>query len=256
MENLKSFPWYDSQWHSARVRARKWLQSRSQEEVQAFDLMLESFQTPRQFQPIVLKSLLSASELELYGQEARKIKKEDFIQNEKSYFGRDLLRHHSFFSEMQKELLPMMEEKVGEALEVSYNFLSLYGGDAICPIHMDSVEAKWTLDICFEQSRPWPLYFSEIQDWPNEFESFNEGWEERLKKSVSFKKVLLEPGDAVIFSGSSQWHYRDQIMSSEDYCRLIFFHYLPKGMALYRHPKIWAMHMGIPELESVAGGRS
>ena len=51
---------------------------------------------------------------------------------------------------------------VGEAVEASYNFLSLYAGAASCAVHMDAPSAKWTLDICIDQSRLWTIEVSDV----------------------------------------------------------------------------------------------
>ena len=31
---------------------------------------------------------------------------------------------------------------------------------------MDAPDAKWTLDLCNEQSDAWPIHFSRIMPWP------------------------------------------------------------------------------------------
>ncbi len=36
--------------------------------------------------------------------------------------------------------------------------------------HMDAPDAMWTLDICLEQSEPWPISFSQPVDWPENFQ--------------------------------------------------------------------------------------
>ena len=145
---------------------------------------------------------------------------------------------------------------VGEPVEPAYSFLSLYGNLGVCPLHIDSPEAKWTLDLCVGQSSPWPIYFSQVCPWPELAPDISPGsdWEEQIKRSPSlrFTSCTLEPGQAVVFSGSSQWHYRDAIPDGpgRKFAELLFFHFVPKGSAELRRPENWARLFGVRELRS------
>ena len=144
---------------------------------------------------------------------------------------------------------------VGEPVEASYNFLSLYTSRGECAVHMDAPEAKYTLDLCVDQGAPWPIYFSKVQPWPEPLTEVwrNVEWENNIKRSSvqEFIPYSLEPGQAVIFSGSSQWHYRNPIpvTGEKRFCTLLFFHFIPKGTAELIKPGNWARLFGIPELK-------
>ena len=123
---------------------------------------------------------------------------------------------------------------------------------------MDAPRAKWTLDLCVDQGAPWPIYLSEVQPWPDSVaEAYRkEGWENNIKqtRSLKFTPYTMQPGQAVIFSGSSQWHYRDPMpkASGKQFCTLLFFHYIPKGAAELVRAKNWARLFGIPELSGLS----
>ena len=78
------------------------------------------------------------------------------------------------------------------------------------------------------------------------------GWEQAIKESpaLHFTPHTLQPGEAVVFSGSSQWHYRDAIpdTGTGQFCDLLFFHFIPKGSAELVKPENWARIFGIPGL--------
>jgi hypothetical protein len=120
---------------------------------------------------------------------------------------------------------------------------------------MDAPTAKWTLDVCIEQSDIWPIHFSQIVPWPEDFAYKGEDWKAHVKRSpdLKFTPYCLRPNEAVLFSGSSQWHYRDSLKSvaSAGFCNLLFLHYLPEGMREIVKPKNWPSIFGLPELEAV-----
>jgi len=72
--------------------------------------------------------------------------------------------------------------------------------------------------------------------------------------ALHYTPALLNPGDAVLFSGSSQWHYRDGLQQAAQqsigrtFCDLLFFHFIPKGTMRLINPNEWADLFGIPEL--------
>lgn len=147
-----------------------------------------------------------------------------------------------------------MSDLVGEPVEACYNFLSLYGSDGSCAIHMDAPSAKWTLDICIDQSKPWPIHFSELVPWPENWQAPVGGdWQEAIKSSHQFESHAMQAGEAIAFAGSSQWHYRNPMenASDDDFCTLLFFHFIPAGTSHFVYPRQWAEYFDIPELTEV-----
>ena len=120
---------------------------------------------------------------------------------------------------------------------------------------MDSPEAKYTLDLCLRQSQEWPIYLSQPVPWPEPDgpQWPRENWEQKIKTSpaLKFTPHILQPGKALIFSGSSQWHYREALPRTAplQFCDLLFFHYIPRGTAELVKPRNWARLFGVPELE-------
>jgi len=142
---------------------------------------------------------------------------------------------------------------VGEEVEPCYNFFSMYWAMGICPVHMDAPQAKWTVDICIDQSDIWPIHFSRILPWPEPKDSYPDDWQAQIKSdpTLGFQSFELHPGNAIIFSGSSQYHYRDRIKNEagKGFCNLIFLHYVPKGTNVFTDPENWAEYFGVPELK-------
>jgi len=73
--------------------------------------------------------------------------------------------------------------------------------------------------------------------------------------AIEFTSYCHQPGDGLLFSGSSQWHYRNRIpvRAKQNYSHLLFFHYFPKGMLELTQPERWPAIFDLPELAAHVG---
>jgi hypothetical protein len=256
--NSRLYPWYDSGWLSTYEEAKKIIRDVRPEALQSFVDAFRILHTPRDFKVKFFEHPFDAATLAEIRNVTASLRPSDLELHEAARFGRFVVHDHPFFTELQQRTVPWVSEAVGEAVEAKYNFLSLYTTKGVCAVHMDAPEAKWTLDLCIDQAAPWPIFFSEVQPWPDSVADAwrNEGWENNIKqsRSLDFASYTLLPGQAVIFSGSSQWHYRDPmpVASGKQYCTLLFFHFIPKGTAELVRAKNWARLFGIPELAGLS----
>ncbi len=253
-----SYPWYDSIWLSQFTHARHIVSTVAPSKLAAFDGAFDVLHTRQDFEVQRLDSVFGDDTFDEILRVAASLSLNELEAHETQSFGRFVVHDHPFFTQLQQQLVPLVSEAAGEPVEPNYNFLSRYGSTGICQVHMDAPEAKWTLDVCLRQSEPWPIHFSQIQPWPHsEADGYPDAWEDRIKDSpdAEFTSYALEPGQAVLFSGSSQWHYRDKMPqggSKAPFCDLLFFHFIPAGTAALLKPANWAEMFGIPELEQVA----
>jgi hypothetical protein len=258
--NSRLYPWYDSVWLTKYEEAKAILRSERPDALQAFVDAFRISHTRPDFKVKFLEQPFDGATLAEIRRVTASLRPTDLELHEARQFGRFVVHDHPFFTELQQRTVPWVSEVVGDAVETSYNFLSLYTSKGVCAVHMDAPRAKWTLDLCIDQGAAWPIYLSEVQPWPDPLaeEWRREGWENRIKQSASleFTPYTLEPGQAVIFSGSSQWHYRDPMpkASGKQFCTLLFLHYIPKGAAELIRPNTWARLFGIPELSGLSDG--
>ena len=249
-----AYPWYDSHWLAEYSRCKAVIQQTRPAALPDFVKALSVFQTRPDFQVTALQRVFDEGELREIERQVAAIQPNDVELHEARMFGRFVVHNHPAFAELQRHTVPLISEVVGEEVEASYNFLSLYGGLGVCPPHLDAPNAKWTLDLCVNQSGPWPLYISQVQSWllSGAGRWPDVDWEQAIKESpaLHFTAHTLHPGEAVVFSGSSQWHYRNAIPETgkSQFCDLLFFHYIPKGSGELVKPKNWARIFGIPEL--------
>lgn len=167
---------------------------------------------------------------------------------ENATFGRDVLWNDPVLNALQEQIRPRVEQLVGQPLDAGYTFLSRYFGSGVCAPHLDHPNSMFTLDYCIDQSDEWPIHFSQLVDWPSP-EQARAIDLDRVKDdpALTFTAYNLQPGQAVIFNGSAQWHYRDPITPG-GFCNLLFFHYVPQGCADLAEPRRWDVHFAIPEL--------
>jgi len=252
-----AYPWYDSIWLEEYTKARAVISNIKPDALASFEAAFQIFQTRSDFLEKVFDRVFDEKTLDEIKRVVKSILPSEVEMREAKSFKRFVVHDNPYFTELQRQLTPLVSTAAGEPLELSYNFLSLYSNMGVCPVHLDSPQAKWTLDLCIEQSVSWPIYFSRPQVW-SEIASRNwtdEKWEEAIKNSPSagFNSYSLEPGQAILFSGSSQWHYRDPMPKSDgrSSCDLLFFHFIPQGTSELVNPRNWAKLFDIPELASV-----
>jgi hypothetical protein len=255
MDQKYKFPWYDGFWLGCYYGALDIIDEFAPEKRAQFVAEIDRFRTSKNFDVKHMDNFLDDETIAHVRQMIEDIKKEELEKHEVMSFGRLVVHDMDFFTKLSKRLAPKIGALVGEEVEPCYNFLSLYSNIGICPMHMDTPQAKWTVDICIDQSFEWPIYFSPVLDWPTPDGDFSKGWEDRMLSddTLPFSKNTLQPGNAIIFAGSSQFHYRDRIFrgKSDDFCNLVFFHYVPKGTLELVEPRNWASIFDIPQLSAI-----
>jgi len=247
------YPWYDSQWMMAYTYACRVIEERWPDRLAEFQEALAPLRTSADFTTTRFASVFDEATLDELCAAVDALRRLDVKSYEKPKFGRFIVHDHPLVTSLQNEVVELVSDAAGERVEACYNFISLYRAGGICEVHMDTPEAKWTLDLCLRQSDAWPIHISQVVDWPVERTMRPEqDWEAEIKATpgLEFESYALEPGEAVQFSGSSQWHYRDLQPggSSRKFCDLVFFHFVPAGMGELVHPANWADLFGLPDL--------
>lgn len=243
-----SVGWYDSHFVRRFEVAKHYLARVRPDTLEAFVRGFDALLPPPGFAPVVVDDLFDTATRDQIRQTARSIPEAMLKRDELAEFGRHIVHDFPWFIELQQQLLPRISALVGREMVAGYNFLSLYGGAGKCDPHMDEPGSMFTLDYCLDQSHDWPIWFSKVTDWPT-VESMHD-WDPLVVKADSaleWQPFVLQPGQALLFNGSSQWHYRD-VIAPGGFCNLLFFHYYPAGCSNLVWPILWARHFGIPEL--------
>lgn len=241
---------YDAYWLSDYYSAIAFLTEHQPAKLVEFEKAIAIFKVNQEFKEVLIPDFFDHRLLNDALAVAHSLSLDDLEDHELFEFGRHVRHNHPFFTSLQAALTEKVSDYVGETVEPCYNFLSFYNDLGICEPHMDAPVAKWTVDICLEQSGPWGLFVSGVEAWPDA-NAINSGYDtQAIKAEFDFSEYTLRPGDGVIFGGSSQWHYRNKIprVHEKNFCTLIFLHYIPAGTAELVEPKNWPALLGVPEL--------
>jgi hypothetical protein len=247
------YPWYDSLWLMRYARAKAIVAAERPDRLASFVDAFRILHTRPNFTPRLLHAPFEADVLDEIRRVAGALRPAELELHEARTFRRFLVHDHPSFTQLQERATALIEEVVGEPVDASYNFLSLYTSTGVCPVHMDAPDAKWTLDLCVDQPVQWPIYLSDVRAWPEpEGHDWRGGdWERRIKSSERFTRYDLRPGQALVFSGSSQFHYRDPLPPGRDSgvgSTMLFLHFIPRGAAEIVRPENWARLFDMREL--------
>lgn len=250
-----AFAWYDSIWLRRYFDARAMIQRVKPLRLREFDAAMAIFRTDPAYEVKYVKDFLDSAALKGARETIAAIPRDSLELHEMQKFGRLVVHDWPPFTHMQHNIVDLVSDLAGERVEPCYNFLSLYSRRGVCEPHLDTPAAKWTFDLCIDQSEPWPISFTSIIDWPETGDALIKDWL-AVKDGSSAHAVnalSLMPGDALLFSGASQWHWRDPIPPStgRSFCDLLFFHFIPEGTSELVQPRNWARLFDIPELATI-----
>jgi hypothetical protein len=164
MSNTNQPKWYDSIWLGQYFAAQDILRREAPDRLEEFEQAMEIFRCPPDYEVKFARGLLDAVRLEEARAVVRSIPRDKYEMDELQQFGRFVVHDWPEFNKMQERLVDVVSEMAGEPVEPSYNFLSLYTHRGVCEPHLDAPIAKWTLDVCLDQSEPWPIMISQVMD--------------------------------------------------------------------------------------------
>lgn len=128
------------------------------------------------------------------------------VREERKVFFRKEVHSHAIFKALHFHMIDRANEIFREAVKPSYCFVAMYDDErSICPLHTDRPQCKFTIDVCLDHGEPWELF---VNDQP----------------------YVLNPGDAVCYSGTDHPHYRNKIKPG-NFCDLAFFHFVPENFS-------------------------
>jgi hypothetical protein len=185
------------------------------------------------FKPFLIKNYIPANMLVMFQAHVEELKKDGSTLRSDNFFKRLATNNDPKFSMFQhKFVAPSLVNRFEWPLVSSYNLLSCYlPGQGECPVHIDRPECFVTVDVCLNQLKPWPLYINSSRNfWSNGIDThFMKDSEERERIKQTSEEFIMEPGDALCYSGTNHAHWRNRI-ENDNFCDLVFFHFVAKSV--------------------------
>lgn len=250
IREVGSLGWYDEHFLRRLEVAKHYLGKVRPDALSAFTECFAPLIPAEDFREIALDDVFDAATHAAIREASRtaEVRMTRQLEDENATFGRNVVWNEPFYLELQEQLRPRLEGVLGRPLVSSYNFLSLYGPEGKCEPHLDHPNAMFTFDYCIDQDEVWPIYVSRTVAWPDaDFAKSFDPAALKADQGMAFREHLLRPNNALVFNGSSQWHYREPKASGQ-FCNLLFFHYYPAGCEDLVMPVRWADCTGIAEL--------
>lgn len=118
--------------------------------------------------------------------------------------------------------LPRMEEETGKKLFPTYAYARLYkkGEELLCHMDRESCEHSATITLGFDNA-VWPIFVGD-QGMVGDLKILGEDGKNYYAKNVDI--VRMEVGDAIIYKGREQPHWRDEFLG--EWQAQVFLHYV------------------------------
>lgn len=178
--------------------------------------------------PFLIKNFFDATELMPIQRYLQRLKESQNMAQDSKLFNRlcaiddplSMKLHHTHAWEVARRVFP-------EELKPSYSFISLYEKEGVCPLHIDRPQCYYTIDVCINQAKPWPLYVNSQEKFLSYPIYLERQYETALVDEVkaTSTEFLMNPGDAICYSGTHHPHWRNPI-DADNFCDLIFFHFV------------------------------
>lgn len=251
---LDQFDWYDSVLRNRIRFASRFLAIVRPDQVGRFVAEMDRLRTDPGFTARKFPRFLEQDRFEQLRRDAAPyLKAPDREDKVAEPFGLGKFINMAPFNDLLFGLTDWVGQQVGEPVSPRFTQLTTYQGKLDLPLHLDSPDSKWVLGICLDHNFDWPIAVSKVVDWPDSA-SRGHGFDAAIKAdpSLEFREFLLEPNEAVLFSASGQWHYRNRIAANPSgYYHMLHLQYVPEGCNVLVEPGRWAQHFGIEELETL-----
>ena len=142
---------------------------------------------------------------------------------------------------LQKEI----EKIINIKLIPTYNYSRKYFRNSVLYAHRDRPSCEISATICIDQDtdnkKPWPIWLKNDKNYASQTYAgayeISQKLDDDIRKQSGCKKILMEPGDVLIYQGINVLHWRDQLEGN--FSKNVFIHYVNKNGPLYKdHPEL------------------
>jgi len=153
---------------------------------------------------IHLPQFISADRAKAIALEFKQYAKEYVLPGDEQAPNSSSAYNHVAFAELLCEKSPHVAQLIGEGVFPTYAYGRVYRKGDDLKVHKDRDACEISVTITLEQSSPWPIYIR--------------------KPDGEVAKLVLNPGDAMIYLGCDAEHWRD-VLQEEEHVQ-VFLHYV------------------------------
>lgn len=161
---------------------------------------------------LILRKLIPPLQIGALRQYIRQLKAEGyfFLKEDKQVKLRDYIYNDPLMSFFHIQLTRYLNTFLPEQVQPSFTFLCYYNPGSILDRHTDREQCAWNVSLCVDMAPEYPL----DHVWPIYIEANNKD-----------HKVMLELGDAVLYRGTENDHWRNALPES-DQVSMALFHFV------------------------------
>lgn len=183
---------------------------------------------------VFLKDFVNKDDCKKLAEELKKLVSENKTEKDVQCPSSQAIYGAVCFDTILNELLPYVELHSGKKLYPTYSYARLYAPGEILKNHRDreSCEISVSLTLDFEGT-PWPIYMG------------------NKKNKSNPSKIVMKPGDAVLYKGREKWHWREKYEGK--WQAQVFLHYVDKDgpYADFRYDKRKSLNLSTQSEELV-----
>ena len=157
--------------------------------------------------PRVLDPIATAG----YRDYVRQLANTERLRSDSAYPGRRTAYRDRLCEFLHTQLIHTVESVLEQPILASYSYFCEYLPGAVLERHRDRPQCKWNISLVLDadpetpRTAAWPLFI----------------------ETDEVHEVRLAPGDAVLYSGTDHWHWRDA-QPTGCRTRIAFLHFVPK----------------------------
>ena len=166
---------------------------------------------------VVLRGLISASELDPFTSYVRALRTEGYLQRGDEQVAQRWVRHNDpVMRALHTSLVPLISGITSVAFGPcvnSYSYLATYLQGASLPRHVDRPQCRWNMSLVLghrggeRSDAPWPIF---------------------VETPEGAQEICLQPGDGLLYSGSELPHWREPLTHASE-VSACFFHFVDEG---------------------------
>ena len=169
----------------------------------------------------IIRGAINPVQLAMFRPYLRGLAREGWLRWNELEKDRMLLRREPLCEFLHHQLCPLVAAIVDEPLKPSYSIYAHYHPGAILARHRDRPQCKYNVSLVLDAQAE-----AQAEAHAEDRAGGDDAWPLYIETRTGVHAAALAPGDAVLYSGTDAWHWRDAQPAGHSLGGA-FFHYVP-----------------------------